>query len=243
MSEKSETQVAFSTSQIYKYYFDLAQMFSGRGLKILKTDSHNESGVYPQSIPLMPVLSRGNHAQCVEIDEIILGLAKLNYPELRFMLGDIRALTVDGGFDVVLDFSTIDHVSRGEVEQVLREYRRVAAFSSIIVWHSDSRQDSVDQTYIPRQDFIQKIAQVFGSEAISVLLYSDRDRELVHYLVGAGPVAEIVSEVIDLGKWSRTANKEHAALWRLKTSLVVQMALKISPIRALLTLVYRKLST
>lgn len=243
MEKNSDPQVSYSTAQIYKYYFDLAQVFSRRGLRILKTDSHNESGVYPHSIPLMPALSQGNDAQCVEIDEKILALAKSNYPGLRFSSGDIRALKTDEKFDAVLDFSTIDHVRRDEVDKALREYKRVAVFASIIVWHSDTRQDTAHQTYFPRNDFSTKLAQIFGNEVISVLLYSDRDRELVHHLVGAGPVSELVPEILRLGVLSRRVNVEHRALWRLKTTWLVHTVLEIDRLKDALSSFHRKLLT
>tara|TARA_B110000503_G_scaffold143436_1_gene244861 strand:- start:4892 stop:5623 length:732 start_codon:yes stop_codon:yes gene_type:complete len=243
MSKKSSDQVAFSTAQIYKYYFDLAQIFSRRGLKILKTDSHNESGLYSHSIPLMPALSQGNEAQSVEIDDEILDLAKTKHPDLRFNSGDIRALSVEQMFDVVLDFSSIDHVTGAEFEQVLRGYKQIATFASIIVWHSDTRSDTSIQTYFPRADFSAKLAEAFDSEIVNVLVYADRDRELVHHLVGVGPASELVPEILRLGVISRQVNTEQWALWRLKTTSLVQMVLKIDLFRDFLSKVHRKLFT
>jgi hypothetical protein len=232
-SFETQKQLTFSYPQIYKYYFDLAQIFSRRGLRILKTDSHNESRIFPHSIPLMPVLSQGNFARSIEIDDNILDLAKRNFPSLDFVSGDIRTLSDDQAFDAVLDFSTIDHVQRSELISVLGNYKRSANFVSIIVWLSDTRPDRKAQSYFPKSYFENSLSQFFGSDYVSTLLFSDKDAQLFHYLAGTGPAADLIDEILELGAVSLLVNKEAKFLWSIQTSPPVRWALRLGSLRRL----------
>lgn len=167
----------FNYKQVYEYYLCIAESYRGKGLKILKTDTHNESGIWSHvSIPLAPVLADGNELTCIEIEEDTLNLAKKNYPDLDFQLGDVR--TWSGQYDIILDFSTIDHVE--DYKQVLRKYKENAPALSCIVWLSDSRPPMNKQFFFPPTDFRAAYQEIYGDHE-ETLVYVEGASFLSHF--------------------------------------------------------------
>lgn len=206
---ESINQVAFSPRQIYKFYYDLAQVFTRRNLRILKTDSHNESGIYSHSIPLLPVLSAGNSAFAIEIDESTLRLAAKLFPNLDIQKGDIRYLEYGSNFvDVIVDFSTIDHVKQSEYRQVLENYSRISKFCSIIVWHSSTEASTGEQSYFNQEQFNQALHEIFTEVNFSQLIFGDNTKQLWHYIVGVEPSDGLMEDIRDLWALSRAINLE-----------------------------------
>lgn len=148
-------------SEVYEYYRKIAESYAGRGLRILKTDAHNESGIWGHSIPLAPIIAPGNALTCVEVCPDVLAKAKARYPDLDMHLGDVR--TWAGQYDVVLDFSTIDHVPN--YVEVLRNYKKIASEINVIVWLSDTNRRYDDQYLFCEQEFKQAFFDVFGAFA------------------------------------------------------------------------------
>jgi len=112
---------------IREKYSDLARevlnrqrvRLSGRPLSVLKTDAFNEAH---KRSPIEDYAETA-HVQLVENDEAVIAAARTNYPDLKIVLGDIRALPFsDQAFDVILDLSTIDHVP--DPPRAIREYAR-----------------------------------------------------------------------------------------------------------------------
>ncbi len=169
-----------SYREVYEYYAATCQLYKNKGLRLLKTDSHNESGLWGHvSIPLAPILAKGNTLTCIEIDEKTLQLAKQNYPDLDFRFGDIR--TWVSCYDMIFDFSTIDHVCHEEFPKVLRLYRRNASSLSCIVWLSDFRQDMEKQYFFNPKNFRQALNENYESVK-EICLYIDDDASLFHFL-------------------------------------------------------------
>ena len=163
--------------QVYEYYLRLAESYRGKGLKILKTDTHNESGLWAHvSLPLAPVLADGNTLTCIEIDENTLNLARRKFPGLDFRFGDIR--TWRGQYDIVFDFSTIDHVEH--FEPVLQQYRSNAPALSCIVWLSDSVPPRDGQFFFPPHAFRAACAALYGQYE-EVLVLKDGPAFLSHF--------------------------------------------------------------
>jgi hypothetical protein len=205
----SINQVAFSLRQIYKFYYDLAQVLTRRNLRILKTDSHNESGIYSHSIPLLPVLSAGNSAFAVEIDENTLRLSAKLFPNLDIQKGDIRYLEYEKNFfDVVVDFSTIDHVKQSEYRKVLENYSRISKFCSIIVWLSSTEASTDEQSFFDPEQFNQDLNEIFPETNFSQLIFGDNTKQLWHYIVGVEPSDGLMEEIRNLWSLSRATNLE-----------------------------------
>jgi len=173
--------ICYTYQQVYEYYATIARFLQNRGLKILKTDTHNESGVWPISIPLAPILDIGNELTCVELDEVILDCAKKNFPQLRLLPGDVRNLDQSVHYDLLLDFSTIDHVMSQEFPDVLRQYNKIANTISIIVWLSDTRPSRDNQYFFRNFDFRNTFHNIFG-EYNEIMLFSDKGASLVHFI-------------------------------------------------------------
>ena len=172
------TMLCKSYREIYVYYWQIAKKLENCGLRILKTDTHNESGIWSHvSIPLAPVLATGNSLTCIEIDPATLELAQKQYPELDLRLGDV--LTWQGEYDIVLDFSTIDHVE--DYRAVLENYRKMSENLSCIVWLSDTRPSRDKQYFFPFQGFRDAFADVYGQYE-EIGLYDEAGAQLIHFM-------------------------------------------------------------
>jgi hypothetical protein len=199
-------------SQVYKYYVFVAEFFKDKSIKILKTDAHNESKIWDLSIPLAPILASGNDLTCVEIDPEVLKLAKKNFSDIRMIEGDIRKLNQNENYDLILDFSTIDHLKPNEYEDVLKVYSKISKNISIIVWLSDTRLNEEKQFYFNNLNFRKKFREVFG-DFIEILLFADYGASLVHFLALNDKNAENLIlkgalELIEINKKQVTQAKE-----------------------------------
>lgn len=164
-------------SQVYDYYRQTAEQYRGKGLNVLKTDTHNESGIWSHSVPLAPILADGNTLTCIEINPDTLTRAKNNYPDLDFRQGDV--LTWGGEYDVLLDFSTIDHVE--DYRKVLKNYRKLAKEVSVIVWLNHGFRQDGDQYWFPEEGFRQAFQEIFGDHE-SQALYAPSIGTLYHFI-------------------------------------------------------------
>lgn len=144
--------------EVYKYYQTIAQSYQDKGLRILKTDTHNESGTWAISIPLAPILAKGNTLTCIEIDPGTLARAQGNFPDLDLRAGN--ALTWEGEYDVVLDFSTIDHIE--DYRKALENYKKLAPKLSCIVWLHETQRKDDSQFWFCEKDFKQVFQDIWG---------------------------------------------------------------------------------
>ena len=93
---------------------------------VLKTDAHNEAGIYPESLPIAPHLWCDG-VICLEYDMNVIDWAKKwNWTRVSIEQWDIRQLEFDDKyFDTIIDLSTIDHIHPQDIDLVLDWYRRV----------------------------------------------------------------------------------------------------------------------
>jgi SAM-dependent methyltransferase len=145
---------------IYQYYYDSAKEIAKtlpEGSKILKTDCHNETGIYPESIPLVPMLSEYGFVEVIEFDKSIISKVDIGKGNWNIQQGDIRQLPYnDNTFDFIIDCSTIDHIPIEDVGKVLLEYHRVAkneAKVSIVVWLTESETTKIAEWNSTHQYF------------------------------------------------------------------------------------------
>lgn len=127
--------------------------------KVLKTDCWNEA-LAPPHLQIANVI----RPYCSEV--VILELD----PELAAkvpgaIVGDIRDLTrfSDEEFDIVMDFSTLDHVH--EYKKVLDGYKRILKSGGIlvlVVWTAEKLVYDHQQIYFNREDFFLDVMLRFG---------------------------------------------------------------------------------
>ena len=173
-----------SVKNVYHYYYDFASIFTDQDLCILKTDCHNESGIYDISIPLGPVLNVGNKLKSIEINQDTIDLAAKKFPNLHIAKGDITRLDLSEKFDLILDYSTIDHVQPSEYKKVLESYRALSNNISIIVWLAKTDQieeaKDGDQMYFNNLEFTQAFKAIF-KHYNKALIFKKNDKELIHF--------------------------------------------------------------
>ena len=172
-------------SSIYKYYLETAKRSDRKGAKrVLKTDVHNETGIYSVSIPLIPELNNlFEEVYAIEIDQEIINQAK-NLGKAQVTCGTVEKLPYDNQFfDSVLDFSTIDHVSN--YNAALLEYQRAlknGGFLSIVVWVTSETQTKVvgNQIYFEQNEFERCLGSIFNITS-KIQLFNDSTNILLHY--------------------------------------------------------------
>jgi SAM-dependent methyltransferase len=142
--------------------------------KILKTDCNNEAFSHPKYGGLVKNLT--NHEkldiQMVEYDSSVITRALGLFPDLEITQGDIRNLPYkDNSFDLVADFSTIDHVPDDDVYTALKGYLRVTksgGYIIVICWFAYRKSDvissfgiwnSTDQYFLWERDIIDFLSK------------------------------------------------------------------------------------
>ncbi len=156
---------AMNILERYRSFAIQAIMFAHK-LRILKTDCHNEA--YGE-FPIYPVIAEYGDCQFVEINEQTIKDALVKFPDMAIKLGDIRNLPFeDASFELVLDFSTIDHIP--DYKKALDEYHRVLAprgILSVVVWLDDHAwyqyQEAFDTHvwYAERDEFTKEFGARF----------------------------------------------------------------------------------
>jgi len=159
---------------VYEFYMNTCSAYTDKGLRILKTDTHNEAKIWSHSPPLAPLLS-GNDLTCIEINEQTLSLAQQNFPDIRMELGDVR--TWVGEYDVILDFSTIDHFP--DFDAAIENYKKLAPKLHCVVWLGGHSPQG-DQYWHPHNEFRQSMSRYANVE--ETLLYADGSKHLVYFL-------------------------------------------------------------
>lgn len=118
-----------NTVELYHYYADRPAklLAEAKDAKILKTDCFNEVIQDIQSHragvkPILGSLPNVKEAWCVEILEDRVKRAKVKFPGVNFIAGDIRTVDLPGGFDYIFDLSTIDHMPAPDAFKVIERY-------------------------------------------------------------------------------------------------------------------------
>ena len=116
---------------------------------ILKTDCNNEAFSHPKFGGLIKNLKPDPSLDIhiVEYDSSIITSALKLFPDLKIQQGDIRNLQYeDKYFDLVADFSTIDHVSENDIYRALSEYLRVTkdgGYILLVCWFAYNKMDVI----------------------------------------------------------------------------------------------------
>lgn len=156
-------------SDMYPKYQEFAkqilQNYHHDNPRVLKTDCYNEAHT---DYPILPSPNAAPRWLYVDIDNDIISAARDRYPHLIISSQDIRKLELeDSSVDIVMDFSTIDHVPDYQV--ALDEYKRVLVKNGrilVVVWlddelrHVPSPRDA-GQYYFPKKEFVSELMDRF----------------------------------------------------------------------------------
>jgi len=144
-SVNRENPVCHTFEEVFNYYKTRSQeIMTGN---VLKTDCYNEGFGRP--------IIEDERATLVEVDEENIKKAKEANPKLNIIKGDIRELTFDKEFDVILDLSTIDHIKEDELEKVFTCYQKALKPNGkilIIAWMTDVSFD-LDKVWEPKDQY------------------------------------------------------------------------------------------
>lgn len=173
---------------ILKTYLKIAKKYAGKNKVILKTDAFNEANGRPIEGGIAGNIKGEIHV--IEIRPEYVGKAQL-IGGLKVSRQDIRDIKYPVKFfDVVMDFSTIDHVR--DWRAVLVQYWRVlkpGGILSLVYWAKPTLEYEAGQYYFPAAQFDKDFRRIF--KVIShKFLYSDLHRQQVRkliHLVGVKP--------------------------------------------------------
>lgn len=116
---------------------------------ILKTDCNNEAYSHPISGGLIKNLKpdASLNIHIVEYDSSVINRTLQLFPDLKIQQGDIRKLHYeDKYFDLVADFSTIDHIPQEDIYRALSEYLRVTkdgGYILLVCWFAYNKTDVI----------------------------------------------------------------------------------------------------
>lgn len=141
-------------NNIFNHYQRLFEQLRPQYNKILKTDCYNEAFDRP--------IIKDENATLLEYEPKFIEIARKKNPKLNIVQGDIRKLPFeDESFDLILDFSTIDHIPQSDVPKVLSEYNRCLMKGGrlvIITWFNprgylDKAWESTNQYFFDYEVF------------------------------------------------------------------------------------------
>jgi SAM-dependent methyltransferase len=165
-------------SDILAKYLKIAKRYSGKDKKILKTDCFNEVNSFP--VPGGIAKNIKGNVKMLELRSQLAGRARLMGFDVT--QGDIRNIPFkDNFFDIIFDFSTIDHVEN--YEEVIFEYYRVlktGGFVNIVYWTKPKKQVLENQIYFEKKEFLNTVNKYFEMKD-ETLIFSDSKRELWFY--------------------------------------------------------------
>jgi len=146
--------------EIGDYYINKARELCHPSFTILKTDCFNE--VHLKSI--LPHI-RCNSLHCIETSAMRVAKSKRMY-NANYVIGSITDMPyADKKFDLILDFSTMDHVA--DYKKAIAEYERTLADDGlvyIIVWLDclNFSPGTMKHNALPRWDFIKELKKKFN---------------------------------------------------------------------------------
>lgn len=158
---------------------------------ILKTDCNNEANGNPKQGGLVKNLNNKEqlNIHILEYELPVIRKALNQFPDLKILQGDIRDLIYkDNCFDLVADFSTIDHIPEKDVYTALKEYLRVTkenGFIILVCWYAYNKKDVIgnfdkwnpgDQYFLWEDDILSffrlSSAKVIETETIVNINYN-----------------------------------------------------------------------
>ena len=181
-----------NVSEVFKHYEQVAlRKVKGEKLTVLKTDLFNESARQVNNKNILKSISKyifkgyGIELDKSIFDEAVKNLKGLTNVEL--ILGSITKLPIrSNSIDLLLDFSTIDHVM--SYEKALKEYKRVVKSGGelvVIVWLSDETDHvSYFGQYCFNREGFEKILKKYFNCNKKCLLLTKGIRGLIEYDLG-----------------------------------------------------------
>ncbi len=178
--------------EVYLEYQNIARkvLKDRKDLTVLKTDCYNESGISPIPKPLVPILiPHCSYLQIFEIDENIINKAlksdfmhneKVNIKKQDLIQFDEK----ERKYDIIFDFSTIDHMPFEDALSVLGKYKKALKQKGellIVVWLNEEKHWNVDQQYyFKTKDFDEALRNLF-TISNNEYLFSDHNSDLWCY--------------------------------------------------------------
>jgi len=177
---------------VYKEYVRIAEREDLKDKVVLKTDCHNESGIYNHSIPIVPVMKEAKKVYCLELDEDVIRKAqKKTFDKLDNVFvnhGSISNLDdcyVNNTFDFIFDYSTIDHIPFEDLKETLISYKdklKVGGVINLVIWTSDKYEiENNNQMYFPKKEVDDMIKELFVIDKDEWLLSAGCHKRLWYY--------------------------------------------------------------
>jgi len=181
-----------SYNEVYRKYTEILKDIVGerKDLDVLKTDCYNESGKNPVLKPLVPLLiPHCKHIQVYEIDENIIEAAKRNtfmyHDAINIEIQDLRTYdTKERNYDIIFDFSTIDHMNFDDATKVLNKYQmslKSGGILSLVVWLNSIKNMRDRDQYSFRKDSFKKCLRKLFRIIYAEHLISAREHELWYF--------------------------------------------------------------
>lgn len=180
-----------NVNEVYEEYVEIAKKFNYKNKVILKTDCHNESKIYGHSLPIIPSMEDAKLIYCLELDKDVIKKATpiLEKHDVRITNGSITKLDdyyVNDLFDIIFDFSTLDHVTLDEFPVVLLSYfdKLVkGGVLSLVVWTSDKYvvEANGKQMYFPAKMVDEFMNELFVIEETDDLYKTNGQKVLKYY--------------------------------------------------------------
>lgn len=181
-----------TVEEVYSEYQNICRETLGgkEYLSVLKTDCYNESGIHPIPKPIVPLLiPHCDRIQVFEIDINTIGAAlKKDYMkhEKVFLQHQdlIRFDARERKYDIIFDFSTIDHMDYKDAVIVLRKYRqalKAGGILSLVVWLNEERSYQQGQQYFFWKRFFDDIICKLFRLQKKVHLWTLKQDELWYY--------------------------------------------------------------
>ncbi|NPD45568.1 MULTISPECIES: hypothetical protein [unclassified Lentimicrobium] len=180
--------------EVYSEYQEIAsQTLEGKSdLEILRTDCYNESGI--SSIPktIVPfILPHCSLLQIFEIDPNVIKEAKKKdyMNNKKVFIKEQNIITFNENerkYDVIFDFSTIDHMEFEEAIIVLKKYKyalKEKGILSLVVWLNEfeHKHMPIDKQYYFKRDLFDKAIKKNFHISKQEHLFSDHNSELWYY--------------------------------------------------------------
>jgi SAM-dependent methyltransferase len=174
--EGYDVNLAKAYPHILSAYYRIATELAQEGMAILKTDLFNET----ESLPIPGGIIKHIPGAVIAIEKDQGRVNRAREMGITAYCADIRAIPIDDSrFDLILDFSTIDHVS--EYMDVLAEYSRVLRAGgklAIVYWAKRENDNDGDGQYYFSEAEIDTALRLLFDEERAEVLYSDTLKRL-----------------------------------------------------------------
>jgi SAM-dependent methyltransferase len=154
---------------------------------VLKTDLWNES-VSPEREMLAYFKEAGQFGS--DISNVVCKAAYARNKKVFVSQGDVRNLPYkDGSFDVILDISTIDHVSETDAIKVIEEYSRILSKDGILFLLYAQKYPFARHYWNNAFTGVYLLDSKLISDNVTkqLVMIDDRGLDFVHGLFGVGP--------------------------------------------------------